>query len=515
MNNVLKNTIDHIRQKKGIEFVREIHQGPYSYLYLGHRAEETNHQGKDFVVKLIKPHKENHAIVAPEKESIIASYIHHKNIVRYDCSEQLDAKEFSVTRFIITDFIDGYILPDLLRRLNYVGKKIKIGQAITLVKGVLEALDYIHNLKTPTKEALDIIHKDISPANVMISKAGEIKLLDFGVSSVGLDNPNIRAGTGPYMSPEVSRFEGGDRRSDLYSVAILLASILSMQKYKKNTLKALKKSKTIDSRLYEILKKGAATDPNKRFQTASEMINALDHYLYTNKILVYHDEIKKLMTLAVSCDEKSTISEVKQETQKQETIAQHPIPAKKYKFLINPLLIGSIFGLLFLMILFFIYQPYLKQEEKRISQPAKQEQIKETKPLAIQTPTPSPGTTPAPVIKKQAQEIIQKPDEQIKKELKKASISQEKPVEKEEPKPKIISYGELFIGASPLARISINNHFSNRYVPFTTKLPTGTHKVKIQWENTKAFYKNIKISPNKKTKCQAMFSLGLKSMDCR
>jgi len=226
-------------------------------------------------------------------EAKIAAELTHPNIVQiYDLGKKDDYY------FIAMEYVQGKDLRVILKRNT--GRKSQFPEELSvyLIIKVLEALSYAHSAKDSRGHNLDIVHRDISPPNIMISYGGEIKLTDFGVSKATIKVHQTLSGALKgkllYMSPEQARAERDiDHRSDLYSVGIILFELLTGQKLflEHSEMKVLKRvqqgqitipSETgipLDPELERILLKSLKLDREERYQSASEMMSDLESYL--------------------------------------------------------------------------------------------------------------------------------------------------------------------------------------------------------------------------------------------
>jgi eukaryotic-like serine/threonine-protein kinase len=122
--------------------------------------------------------------------------------------------------YMVMERVRGRSLDELLRAR---GSRLGVKDSLTLIAQVAEGLAYAHSM--------GVIHRDIKPANLMITDGGLVKIMDFGIArargSQRLTRDGSMVGTLPYMAPEQLRGEGGDERSDLYSLAIVLYEMLS------------------------------------------------------------------------------------------------------------------------------------------------------------------------------------------------------------------------------------------------------------------------------------------------
>lgn len=160
------------------------------------------------------------------REAQSAASLNHPSIVSvYDTGEELadDAGSGQAVAqpYIVMEYVAGRTLRDILRE----GRKILPERALEIASGTLAALDYSHRA--------GIIHRDIKPANVMLTPAGDVKVMDFGIARAVSDAQNTMTqtaavvGTAQYLSPEQARGETVDSRSDVYSTGCLLFELLT------------------------------------------------------------------------------------------------------------------------------------------------------------------------------------------------------------------------------------------------------------------------------------------------
>src|ERR1700730_875635 len=154
------------------------------------------------------------------REAQSAASLNHPSIVAvYDTGE--DMVGGTPIPYIVMEFVDGRTLRDLLRD----DRRLLPERAAEITDGVLRALDYSHRN--------GIVHRDIKPANVMVTRSGDIKVMDFGIARAMSDAQATMTqtaqviGTAQYLSPEQARGERVDARSDLYSAGCLLYELLT------------------------------------------------------------------------------------------------------------------------------------------------------------------------------------------------------------------------------------------------------------------------------------------------
>ena len=158
------------------------------------------------------------------QEAQAAARMAHPTIVRvFDAGEETitedDGSESQIP-FIIMEFVDGRLLKDIIRE-----GPIDSVEAVRIIDGVLTALEYSHRA--------GVVHRDIKPGNIMITKAGQVKVMDFGIARAISDSATTVAqttailGTASYFSPEQAKGESVDARTDLYSSGVVLFEMLT------------------------------------------------------------------------------------------------------------------------------------------------------------------------------------------------------------------------------------------------------------------------------------------------
>jgi serine/threonine-protein kinase len=157
------------------------------------------------------------------REAQSAASLNHPSIVSvYDTGEEMSSDGTDVAQpYIVMEYVAGRTLRDIVRE----GRKILPERALEITSGVLAALDYSHRA--------GIIHRDIKPGNVMLTPAGDVKVMDFGIARAMSDAHSTMTqtaavvGTAQYLSPEQARGETVDSRSDVYSTGCLLYELLT------------------------------------------------------------------------------------------------------------------------------------------------------------------------------------------------------------------------------------------------------------------------------------------------
>lgn len=259
------------------------------------RSTGANGIGKFFAVKRILPQfSENPEFIEMFKdEAKIVSNLQHSNIV--------SLYEFGVERstfFIVIEYLDGRNLRQILNKMKKQGLMLSTEQVLYIIREVAAGLDHAHRcLDKQTGKPLNIIHRDMSPQNIMVSFEGECKIIDFGIAKAETQIETTRAGTLKgkfgYMSPEQAEGQNLDVRTDVFSLGIVLWELLANDRLfvannEVNTLRKIrdcqipslrKINPNINPELERIVMKSLAKDRNFRYQTAAAFQRDINKFM--------------------------------------------------------------------------------------------------------------------------------------------------------------------------------------------------------------------------------------------
>jgi serine/threonine protein kinase len=183
---------------------------------------------KIVAIKRILPHlSDNDEFVTMFiDEAKLAAQLTHPNIVQI-----FDLGKASNAYYIAMEFVDGRDLRSLLRKVREYRIPVPENIAAAVVMKVAGALDYAHRKKGLNDKELKLVHRDISPQNILISYEGAVKLVDFGIAKAATKNTQTMAGALKgkllYMSPEQALGQSLDSRSDIYSLGLVLFELLT------------------------------------------------------------------------------------------------------------------------------------------------------------------------------------------------------------------------------------------------------------------------------------------------
>jgi len=231
-------------------------------------------------------------------EAKIAGQLAHANICQIFELGRIDG-----SHFIAMEYIWGKDLLQIQNRLRKIKQPMPVAMACFAIAKVLEGLDYAHRKRDPLGRPLEIVHRDCSPQNVLVSYEGEVKVIDFGIAKATSRNSRTMAGVLKgkfgYMSPEQVRGLPLDRRSDIFALGTMLYECLTSERLfqGETDFSTLEKVRNVDIRgpreinpnipeaVEKVILKALAKDVEDRYQWCSEMLADLQLYLMNQEVV--------------------------------------------------------------------------------------------------------------------------------------------------------------------------------------------------------------------------------------
>ena len=223
------------------------------------------------------------------REARLAANLRHENV-----AQTYELGKVGNTYFIAMELVPGRNLREILRQCSSVCGAMPIPLALNIASQILDALDYAHDLCDDSGKPLGIIHRDVSPANILVSESGVCKLIDFGIAKVsaqGMQSQNrMIKGKFGYMAPEY--LEGRiDARADLFAAGVIAHELLANRplfqgRDEMQTLVNVREMAIppvthwrpdVPPQIENIVMTALSRDPDRRWQRASAMRNALAH----------------------------------------------------------------------------------------------------------------------------------------------------------------------------------------------------------------------------------------------
>ncbi len=278
------------------EMVRLLAEGGMGVVYEAHQLGAGQFR-KTVAVKLIRseysaiPEFQNNFI----GEARLVADLIHTNIVQTYHLGQTGGQYF-----MVMEYVGGQNLEQVLERHRKLNRQIPVDLAAFIVSRVARGLTYAHQKRDRKGNHLNIVHRDIGPKNILIAYEGDVKLTDFGIAkALNLmynEEGKVIAGKDEYLSPEQASYAVTDARADLFPLGIVLTELLLGRNIFRSADRAQSRRNIlsmpipqfstlrpdIDERLEAIIQKALRRDREQRYQSAAEMLSALELYLYSH-----------------------------------------------------------------------------------------------------------------------------------------------------------------------------------------------------------------------------------------
>jgi serine/threonine-protein kinase len=273
------------------KIVRKLSTGGMAEVFLANQVGIGGFE-KPVALKRIKHQHERRrqAVELFLNEAKIAARLMHPNIVQV-----LDVGEVGGALYLAMEYVHGRDLRDVMKLLNAKSTTIPLGETCYIVREVAQALQYAYWSSDMAGEQLSVVHRDVSPHNILLGYDGTVKLLDFGValSSVTEYDNRIIVGKWPYMPPEATLDSKVDHRSDLFSLGAVLYFLCTgyppftgsseaefARKIRAGAFRPVREvAPEVPERLAALIEKLLAANPERRFQRAQDIVSELDEIM--------------------------------------------------------------------------------------------------------------------------------------------------------------------------------------------------------------------------------------------
>jgi eukaryotic-like serine/threonine-protein kinase len=262
------------------------------------RAESEGLQGfrKQVAIKRVLPH-------LSEKKKFIAMFLDEARLSAQlshsNCVQVFDIGVGDNAFFIVMEFVDGANLKSIAESVKKQGKDFPVAAAALIAHEICKGLVYAHELTDQNGMPMNLVHRDMSPPNVLITKFGEVKIVDFGLakasSQLEKSEPGIIKGKFSYLSPEAAMGQEVDARTDIFAVGIILWELLSGQRLflGETDFQTVKKvqqaqvppisqiNRKVPPELERIVNKALARDMLQRYSSARDLGQDLSRFMFS------------------------------------------------------------------------------------------------------------------------------------------------------------------------------------------------------------------------------------------
>ncbi|APR74753.1 Serine/threonine protein kinase PrkC, regulator of stationary phase [Minicystis rosea] len=262
-----------------------------------------------------------------EKKRFIAMFLDEArlsaNLTHSNVAQVFDIGVGDNAYFIVMEYVDGADLKAVIEHLRRGGRVFPIEHACYIAERLCEGLTYAHELRGGDGKPLEIIHRDMSPPNVLITKHGEVKIVDFGLakatSQLEKSEAGVIKGKYGYLSPEAAQGQAIDHRTDIFAVGIILWEMLSGRRLFSGdtdfaTVKLVREAvipslrelnPAVPAELEKIIARALAREPDKRYATARDFGRDLTAFLFRHGHPVTAYDIAELVRTVVAQRRKS------------------------------------------------------------------------------------------------------------------------------------------------------------------------------------------------------------------
>ncbi len=246
-----------------------------------------------------------------QDEARLSMHLKHAKVVQvFDVGRARD------THSIVMELVEGYNLRQIFQRLSEVGMRFPVSVAVYVTTEMLKGLAHAHERRDTTGNLLGIVHRDVSPPNILISHAGEVKVTDFGLakatSQAEITDPGIIKGKFSYLSPEALEGRVVDHRADIFAAGIILWELLAnrrlfMGKDELETAELVQHAEIpsltllnpeVPEELDSMVRRALSRDTRKRWHSAREMVDALTGYLFSRSLKVSNYDLSEFLRAA-------------------------------------------------------------------------------------------------------------------------------------------------------------------------------------------------------------------------
>jgi serine/threonine-protein kinase len=282
------------QQQQRYRIIERIAAGGMAEVY---RAESAGLEGfkKIVAIKRVLPHlsEKKQFIGMFLDEARTSAHLSHSN-----CVQVFDIGVGDNTYFIVMEFVDGSDLKNIIEHRRQKGQRVPLEAACLICQKICEGLAYAHEATDTKGRKLGIVHRDMSPPNVLITRYGEVKIADFGLakanSQLEHSEPGIIKGKFSYLSPEAAMGESVDHRTDIFAIGIMLWEMLAGRRLflgesDLDTVRQVQAARIpsiaqlnseVTPELERIVLKALARDPNQRYQSARDLGRDLSAHLF-------------------------------------------------------------------------------------------------------------------------------------------------------------------------------------------------------------------------------------------
>ncbi len=291
-------------------YLKKLNQGGMGEVHLAARHDPISNFSKLFCVKTVRTEKKNSKEIKEWflDEARVVSRLSHRNI-----AQVVDFGLYDSQYYLVSEYCEGLNLSEIVKSLGRNKRGLSMPLVLFVISEILDGLAYAHGVRDRIEnKAMGLVHRDLSPNNIMISFSGEVKIIDFGVarsSSLNKKKKTSAVGKTSYMSPEQASNKAVDRRSDLYTLGVMMWEMITFKKLFWAEDKAQLVSKVrrgiqgnlwkqvlvFDEQLNSIFRRCLAANPESRYDNAADFLTDLNKYIKSKSMFSSTIEMRQFI----------------------------------------------------------------------------------------------------------------------------------------------------------------------------------------------------------------------------
>jgi eukaryotic-like serine/threonine-protein kinase len=305
-----------MRPREKYHVLQKLDSGGMAEVFLA-EAESIEGFKKQVAIKRVLPDlvSQEKALAMFLDEARLSLRFNHANVVH-----TFDVGRSGDTYFIVMEYVEGTNLKRVVETMKSRGERFSVSLTLYIIIEICRGLAYAHEFRDSSGRLLNVVHRDVSPPNILLSKQGEVKIVDFGLAKAAdqleITDAGMVKGKFAYLSPEVAYGNPADLRSDIFACGIILFELLTGERLflgatDLETVELVRNAKipSITERnlhvtpdLEQVVLKALSRSPADRYRSCTDLAEDLTDYLFKNGLKVTHVDLQRLVETVMKED---------------------------------------------------------------------------------------------------------------------------------------------------------------------------------------------------------------------
>ncbi len=298
-----------MRSREKYRVIQKLDAGGMAEVFLA-EAESMEGFKKQVAIKRVLPElvEQEKALAMFLDEARLSLRFNHTNVVH-----TFDVGRSGDTYFIVMEYVEGTNLKKVMEAMKSRGDRFTVALTLYIMIEICRGLAYAHEFRDGNGNLLNVVHRDVSPPNILLSKQGEVKIVDFGLAKAAdqmeITDAGMVKGKFAYLSPEVAYGNPADLRSDIFACGIILFELLTGERLflgesDIQTVELVRSAKVpsiternlhVTPDLEQVVLKALARSPSDRYSSCADLAEELTEYLFKNGLKVTHLDLQRLL----------------------------------------------------------------------------------------------------------------------------------------------------------------------------------------------------------------------------